>query len=81
MDQSLTAGLLLIGIFVVIVGIPCVGVSILGWKLAKRLSFYPSKTPAVQMDIIAKLVVLEIISFSLIFMLYHVLSDYGKAGY
>ena len=81
MDSLFLSALILLGLFVLIVAIPCVGVSILGCKLANRLSFYPSKTPAIQIGILWKLILLQIISFSLLLILYHVLADYGKEGF
>lgn len=70
--------LILLLVFIFVMGVPCVGTAILGSRLMNRLGRYPSKTPAIQINIIAKLVALEIISFGMLTMLYHVLSDYGQ---
>lgn len=70
--------LILLLIFIFIMAVPCIGTVILGSRLMDRLGRYPSKTPAIQVNTIAKLVALEIISFGMLTMLYHVLSDYGQ---
>ncbi len=72
--------LILFLVFAFIMGVPCIGTAILGSKLMNRIGRFPSKTPAIQTNIIAKLVALEIISFGMLTMLYHVLSDYGQGG-
>jgi len=74
------AALVLFAMFFVIIAIPCVGVAVLGWNLANRLAFYPSKTPAIHLSVILKLVILETISFGLLMFLYHILADYGQGA-
>lgn len=69
--------LILIGIFFVVIAIPCVGVAIVGRGLIKKLSFFPSKTPALQLSIFWKLLVIEIVGFTLIMTFYHLFADYA----
>jgi hypothetical protein len=71
-DQSTT--LIFIAIFYVLILIPCVGVGWVGWNLINQLGRFPSKTPAIQMGIIFKLVVVELVSFTLILAFFKVLS-------
>ncbi len=80
MDETIVAALILIGIFIFVIGIPCVGVALLGTKMVKRLANYPSRTPAIHLSVVSKLVVLELISFGLLLLLYHVLADYGQGA-
>jgi len=53
-------------IFYVMIIIPCVGVSVIGYKLIDKLGRFPSKTPAIQMGVLVKLVVVEVVSFTLL---------------
>lgn len=53
-----------IGIVLVIIGIPCAAIAILGYRMIERLGRYPSKTPAIQMSIFWKLIVIEIVSLT-----------------
>lgn len=70
--------LILLLVFTFVMAVPCIGTIILGSRLMDRLGRYPSKTPVIQINTIAKLVALEVISFGMLTMLYHVLSDYSK---
>ncbi|MDP8265943.1 MAG: hypothetical protein P9M07_03250 [Candidatus Aceula meridiana] len=80
MEHLWIASLILVLSFFVVIALPCIGVCVLGWKLARRIAFYPSKTPAIQLSILLKLTLLEIISFSLLLILYHILADYGQGA-
>ncbi len=68
-------GILFIFIFLIIVGIPCVGVAILGYRMICELGYFPSKTPAIQTGVFFKLIILEIISFLFIIIFYHLFSS------
>ena len=46
MGDLWAASLILLSAFFVVIALPCIGVAVLGWKLARRLAYYPSKTPA-----------------------------------
>ena len=63
-----------IGIFAVLLFLPCVVVAILGYQMIDKLGHYPSKTPAIQLSIFLKLVVTEVVSFGLILVFYRILS-------
>jgi len=73
-----SAALILFLVFFFIIAIPCIGVAMLGSDLVNRLAFHPSKTPAIQLRVILKLVILEIISFGMLMSAYHILADYGQ---
>ena len=67
------AGILLISIVLIIIGVPCTAIAWLGLKVIKKLSYYPSKTPAVQLSILFKLLVIEVISVALMLMFYNLM--------
>jgi len=71
-DQG--AALVFVLIFYVLILLPCVGVGWLGWDLITRLGRYPSKTPAIQLSMLFKLVVVEVVSLTLILAFFKVLS-------
>jgi len=56
------------------VGLPSVGAGWLGKIMIDRVGRYPSTTPRIQMDILIKLVVLEVVSFTLLLAVFKVLS-------
>lgn len=68
-------GIMLIfcAIFFSIMLVPCIGIALLGSRLLKRLGNFPSKTPAIQMSILLKLAVIEIVSFTLLLSFFKVL--------
>ena len=53
-------------IFWILIIIPCIGAAWVGVQLINRLGRAPSKTPAIQMSILLKLVIVETVSFALI---------------
>lgn len=65
--------LIFIGLFYFIMLVPCLSVGWLGFKLLDKLGRYPSKTPAIQMGIILKLVTIEVVSFTLLLLFFKVL--------
>jgi len=58
--------LVFIIVFYVILLIPCIGVGWIGRNLLDKLGRYPSKTPAVQMSVLFKLIVVEVVSVTLL---------------
>jgi len=62
----MSAGLIFVAIFGSIVSIPCIAIAVLGYKTIMQLGTYPSKTPAIQMSVFFKLLVTEVVSFTLI---------------
>lgn len=71
-------GLVLNGIILVIIAIPCVGVCILGTKMINKLSYFPSKNAPIQMSILIPLMILEVFSATLLLLFYHIFVDYAK---
>ncbi|HBG62537.1 MAG: hypothetical protein A2Y03_08195 [Omnitrophica WOR_2 bacterium GWF2_38_59] len=59
-------------VYAVIIIVPCIIVALLGNKMIGDLGRYPTKTPAIQMSIVWKLIVTEIITFVLLIMFYNV---------
>lgn len=57
-------------IFFFLIAIPCVGMGWLGVNLINRLGQFPSKTQAIQMSVMLKLIVIEIVSITLILMFF-----------
>jgi F0F1-type ATP synthase membrane subunit c/vacuolar-type H+-ATPase subunit K len=74
------AAYILLGLFIFVVCVPCIGIAILGFNLMEKMGRYPSKTPAFQISTFLKLAILEIIAFGMLATLYHLLADYGKGG-
>ncbi|OGX24728.1 MAG: hypothetical protein A3D10_06835 [Omnitrophica WOR_2 bacterium RIFCSPHIGHO2_02_FULL_48_11] len=60
-------------IFIVLMGIPCVGVAWIGTRLINQLGRYPSRTPAIQLSVVLKLVVLEVVSWTLLLLFFKIL--------
>ena len=56
-------GLIFIGIFLLMVGLPCWAIAALGTKLINNLGQYPSKSAKYQMDVALKLLAIEIGTF------------------
>ena len=68
------AALIFIGVFYILILIPCVGIGWLGYDLLDRLGRFPSKTPAIQMSVLLKLVLIEVVSLTLILIFFKALS-------
>ncbi len=68
-----SAALLFIIIFFIMIGIPCLGVGWLGYKLITKIGRYPSKTPAIQMGIMLKLIIIEVVSLTVILVFFKIL--------
>jgi len=68
-----SAAFIFVIIFYALMIIPCVGVAWIGKNLLDRLGRYPSKTPAIQMSIVVKLTVLEVVSMTLLLLFFKIL--------
>lgn len=68
-----TAAWAFIVIFYVLILIPSISVTWVGFKMITRLGQYPSKTPAIQLSIMFKLIVIEVVSFTLLLTFFKVL--------
>ena len=53
--------------------IPCIGVAWLGKNLLDQLGRFPSKTPAIQMGVLFKLIIIEVVSVTLILIFFKAL--------
>ena len=60
-------------VFWAIMLIPCIGIGWISVKFINRLGRYPSKTPAIQMSILWKLIFVEVISLTLLLGFFKVL--------
>ena len=61
-----SVALVFILIFWAMLLVPCIGAGWIGWQLITKLGQHPSKTPSIQMGILLKLIIVEIVSFTLI---------------
>ncbi len=67
-----TAGIFII-IYFIMIAVPCIGVGWLGYKLITKLGRYPSKTPAIQLGIMIKLIIVEVVSLTAILLFFKIL--------
>lgn len=65
---------LFIGIFFGIMLFACIGIGWIGKNLLDDLGRYPSRTPAIQLGILFKLVVLEVVSMTLMILFFKALT-------
>ena len=72
--QYWTEGLGFIGLFLFIIGFPCVMVAVLGTKLINYIGQYPSKSARLQMIVCIQLLVVEVISFAILALFFHIFS-------
>jgi hypothetical protein len=68
-----STALVFIAIFYILMFIPCLGVGWIGYKLITRLGRYPSRTPAIQLGVMLKLVIVEVVSLTLILLMFKIL--------
>ena len=73
--QYWTEGLIFIGIFLFVVGLPCLMVALLGTKLIDHIGQCPSKSARLQMIVCVQLLLVEIVSFGVLAVFYHIFSD------
>jgi hypothetical protein len=73
--QYWTEGLIFIGLFSFIVGLPCLMVAILGTRLINHLGQHPSKSARLQMITCVQLLAVEIFSFGVLAIFFHIFSD------
>ena len=65
--------IIFMGIFFWLIFIPCAGIAWIGKKLIDRIGRYPSRTPALQTQVIFKLTVIEVVSLTLLLGFFKVL--------
>ena len=68
-------GLIFIGCFFVMVGLPCLLTAILGTKLIDNLGQWPSRSAKLQLGICVQLLLVEIFTFAMLAAFYRVFSD------
>ena len=68
-------GLIFIGCFFVMVGLPCLLTAILGTKLIDNLGQWPSRSARLQIGICIQLLLVEIFTFAMLAAFYRVFSD------
>ncbi len=68
-------GLTFIGIFLFMVGVPCLIVAFLGTRLIDHLGQYPSRSAKLQMNVCVQLLLTEILTFGMLALFYHIFSD------
>ena len=68
-------GFVFIGLFIVMVGVPCFFTAILGVKLIDRLGQYPSRSAKLQMSVCIQLLMVEIVGFMMQAAFFHFFSD------
>ncbi len=68
-----STALIFILIFYAIMLIPCIGVTIIGKNLINKIGQYPSRTPALQLGVLLKLVILEVVSFTMLMVFFKAL--------
>ena len=57
--------------YAIIIIVPCVIIALMGRKMIAQLGLYPSRTPSIQMSVCYKLIIVEVITFTLLIAFYH----------
>jgi len=68
-----STALVFIFIFYILMLVPCLGVGWIGYKLITKLGRYPSRTPAIQLGVMLKLIIVEVVSLTLILLMFKIL--------
>ena len=68
-------GFVFIGLFLVMVGVPCLLTGILGVRLIDRLGQYPTRSAKFQMGICIQLFIVEIIGIAMLVGFFRVFSN------
>lgn len=68
-------GFLFIGLFMLMVGVPCFLTALLGVRLIENLGQYPSRSARMQMGVCLQLLLVEIFTFLILALFFHVFSD------
>ena len=64
--QDWLGSLIFVGIWLVIIGVPCFFMAMIGKKLIDRIGYFPSQAPVIQMKYLIPLVLLEGATFLLL---------------
>ncbi len=68
-------GWVFIAAMLFVVGIPCIAVAVLGTKLIDHIGRFPTKSAQLQMGVCIQLLFVEIFSFLMLALFFHVFSD------
>ena len=68
-------GCIFIGLFLIMVGLPCLLTAILGVKLIERLGQYPSRSAKLQFGICIQLLLVEVFGFAMLAGFFRVFSN------
>ncbi|MBF0386509.1 MAG: hypothetical protein HQL20_01475 [Candidatus Omnitrophica bacterium] len=68
-------GFVFIGMFLVMVGVPCFFTAMLGTRLIENLGQHPSRSAKMQMGICVQFLLVEIFAFAMLLLFFHVFSD------
>ncbi len=72
MGDSFWLGFFFILVWFVIIGVPCIIISIIGCKMIAKVGQWPSKTPAIYKSVLWKLVIVEFSAFFILGLFYHI---------
>jgi len=67
-------GILFVSFFTLIVGLPCFFVAVLGSKMINDLGNFPTKTAKIQVNVLWKLFIVEVISFGILTVFFRIFS-------
>jgi hypothetical protein len=73
--QFWNEGLKFIGFVFVIVTVPCIAVAVLGTRLINHIGMYPTKSAKLQIGICVQLLLIEIVTFFMLALFFHIFSD------
>ena len=65
-------GILFVLFFAFIVGLPCFFVAVLGSKMINDLGNFPTKTAKIQVSVLWKLFIVEVISFGILTLFFRI---------
>ena len=75
MKADVSARVILVVIWFIIIAIPCIGTALVGRKMLNKLAYFPSKTPAIHMSTLGWLMVIEIVAVTLLLTFYRVFQE------
>ena len=58
--------LIFVGIWLLIIGIPCFFMGFIGKRIIDRIGYFPSQAPVIQMKYLAPLIFIEVFTFLLL---------------
>lgn len=70
-----TEGFIFIGIFFLIVGLPCIFIGVLGTRLIDYIGVHPTKSSSMQLKVSLQLILVQIVSFLILAVFFHMFSD------